>query len=84
MPQIYEAMLLGSWMSKSGGRKMGGVTGQPNQKDLAFMSELLKTGQVRSVIDKCYPFSEVPEAFRYLMAGHARGKVVITMERNNA
>jgi NADPH:quinone reductase-like Zn-dependent oxidoreductase len=84
MPQIYEAMLLGSWMSKPGGRKMGGVTGQPNQKDLAFISELLVTGQVRPIIDKCYPLNEVPEAFRYLIAGHARAKVMIAVAQNHA
>jgi NADPH:quinone reductase-like Zn-dependent oxidoreductase len=84
MPQIYEAMLLGPWMSQSGGRKMGGVSGRPNQQDLAFIKGVLESGQVSPVIDKCYPLSEVPEAFRYLMAGHARGKVVITMAQNHA
>ena len=84
MAQAFEAMLLGSWMSKSGGRKMGGVTGRPNQKDLVYMKGLLEAGQVKPIIDKCYPLSEVPEALRYLLAGHARGKVIITMEHNNA
>lgn len=31
------------------------------------------------VIDRCYRFSEVPEAIRYLEEGHARGKIVITV-----
>jgi NADPH:quinone reductase-like Zn-dependent oxidoreductase len=35
------------------------------------------------VIDRRYPLREVPEAIRYLEAGHAKGKVVITMEQNN-
>ena len=82
MAQVFEAMLLGSWTSKSGGRKMGGVTGRPNQKDLVFMSGLLEAGKVIPIIDKCFPLSEVPEALRYLLAGHARGKVVITVEEN--
>jgi NADPH:quinone reductase-like Zn-dependent oxidoreductase len=34
------------------------------------------------VIDKHYRLSEVPEAIRYLEEGHARGKVVITLEHN--
>jgi NADPH:quinone reductase-like Zn-dependent oxidoreductase len=38
---------------------------------------------VVSVIDRVYPLSEVPEAIRYLEEGHARGKVVITLEHNN-
>jgi len=47
--------------------------------DLAFMSELLAAGKVRSVIDRRYDLSQVPEALRYLGTTHARGKVVITM-----
>ena len=35
------------------------------------------------VIDKRYPLSEVAEALRYYGEGHARGKVVITVENNN-
>ena len=50
----------------------------PNKEDLTVMRELLATGKVVPVIDKLYNFSEVSEAIRYLEAGHARGKVVIT------
>ena len=58
-------------------------TAKPNQKDLAFLKELLEAGKVVPVIDRCYPLREVPEAIRYLEAGHARGKVVITVAHNN-
>ena len=77
--QIFQAMLLGPLMSKNGGKKMGGVSAKPNQKDLAFIKELLETGKVKPVIDKRYPLSETAEALRYLGAGHARGKVVISV-----
>jgi len=81
--QIFQAVLLGPWMSITGGKKMGAVTGKPNQKDLAIIKELLEAGKVVPVIDKRFPLSEVPEALRYLGEGHARGKVVITMEHNS-
>jgi NADPH:quinone reductase-like Zn-dependent oxidoreductase len=45
------------------------------------MKELLKAGKVTPVIDRCYPLSEVAEAIRYFEEGHARGKVVITVEQ---
>jgi NADPH:quinone reductase-like Zn-dependent oxidoreductase len=80
MAQIFEAMLLGSWMSKTGGKKMGGVSAKPNQQDLAFIKGLLEAGKVVSVIDRRYPLSETAEALRYLGEGHARGKIVITVE----
>jgi NADPH:quinone reductase-like Zn-dependent oxidoreductase len=55
----------------------------PNHEDLVAMKELLEAGKVTPVIDKTYPLSETPEAFRYLDTGHAWGKVVITVEQNS-
>ena len=45
-------------------------------------SDLLETGKVVPVIDRRYPLSDVAEALRHLEEGHARGKVVITLEHN--
>jgi NADPH:quinone reductase-like Zn-dependent oxidoreductase len=78
--QIFQAMLMGRMMSEKGGKKMGGVTANLNQKDMIFLKELLEAGKVVPVIDKRYPLSDAAEALRYLGAGHARGKVVITMQ----
>ena len=75
--QIFQAMLLGPLMSMTGGKKMGGVAAHPNRKDLDFIIELIEAGKVIPVIDRRYPLREVPDAIRYLEAGHARGKVVI-------
>jgi NADPH:quinone reductase-like Zn-dependent oxidoreductase len=35
---------------------------------------------VKPVIDRTYKLAELPEAIRYLEEGHARGKVIITMD----
>jgi NADPH:quinone reductase-like Zn-dependent oxidoreductase len=51
-----------------------------SREDLNIMRELMASGKVAPVIDKCYRLSEVPQAIRYLAEGHARGKVVITFE----
>ncbi len=53
----------------------------PNQADLVTLKELLEAGRVTPVIDRTYPLSEALEAFRYLDQGHARGKVVIVVEK---
>jgi NADPH:quinone reductase-like Zn-dependent oxidoreductase len=79
MKQIFHAMLLAPWHSMTGGKKLGGITAHANQKDLAFVKELMEAGKVVPVIDRVYPLAEVPEALRYLLAGHARGKVIITV-----
>ena len=60
-------------------RHLRPLTTQPNQADLQFVAELLEAGKIRPVIDRTFPLSEVPEAMRYLTAGHARGKIVITV-----
>jgi len=64
-------------MSKSGGRKLVVLETKPSREDLAFVADLIEAGQVRPVIDRCYPLEAVPEAIRYIETGHARGKVVI-------
>jgi NADPH:quinone reductase-like Zn-dependent oxidoreductase len=51
-----------------------------SKKDLIVLQELLAAGKVTPVIDRSYPLSDVAGAIRYLEEGHARGKVVITME----
>ena len=62
---------------------MGVVMPKPSQEDYAFLSELVEADKLVPVIDRRYPLSEVPEALRYLEGGHARGKVVITMEEHS-
>jgi NADPH:quinone reductase-like Zn-dependent oxidoreductase len=53
---------------------------KPNKEDLTTVRDLIAAGKVTPVIDKRYKLSEVPDAIRYLEQGHARGKVVITLE----
>ncbi len=80
--QIFQAMLLGPWMSRNSSQKMGNLSSKPNNKDLDFLKELLEAGKVIPVIDRCYPLSEVADAIRYVEEGHAQGKVVITVAHN--
>ncbi len=78
VPQLFQALIMGRWMSRTGGQKLGALTARIKQSDLVIIKEFLESGKVRPVIDRRYPFSQVPEAFRYFGEGHARGKVVIT------
>ncbi len=78
MSQIFQAMLLGPWISIIERKKMGSLLVKPNQ-DLAFMKELIEAGKVKPVIDRCYPLRQAAEAFKYYEKGHARGKVIITV-----
>jgi NADPH:quinone reductase-like Zn-dependent oxidoreductase len=51
-----------------------------DKEDLKLLSNLMQTGKVTPVIDRTYKLSETAEAMRYFEEGHARGKVVITVE----
>jgi NADPH:quinone reductase-like Zn-dependent oxidoreductase len=80
MAQLFQAMLFGPWLSRNGSQKMGNLLARPNQKDLIFMKELLEANKVTPVIDRRFPLRDVADAIRYLEAGHAQGKIVITVE----
>ena len=79
MAQLFQAMLLGPVLSRTGRQKMGNSAHKPNKKDLLVMKELIEEGLVTPVIDRRYPLGETAEAIRYLEKGHAQGKVVITV-----
>jgi len=80
LSRLFEHMVLGPLVSKTGSKQIGlqGIATTP-KKDLLVIKELLEAGKVVPVIDKSYPLSETAEAIRYLEKGHARGKVVITV-----
>jgi len=49
----------------------------PDGSQLAEIGELLKSGLIRPVIDKVFPFEQAKEALAYLEQGRAKGKVVV-------
>lgn len=62
-----------------GRQSMTSMLARTNREDLGVLCDLLDRGEITPVIDRTYPLPDVPEAVRYLEAGHARGKVVITL-----
>ena len=71
-----KALLLSPFISQ----KMSMLMAELNKKDLTILGDLMQSGKVTPVIDRTYPLSQIAEAIRYLEQGHARGKVVITVE----
>ena len=70
------ALLLSPFVSQ----QMGSMLADMNPKDLSILADLMQAGKVTPVVDRQFKLSEVPAAIQYLEAGHARGKVVITVE----
>jgi NADPH:quinone reductase-like Zn-dependent oxidoreductase len=66
-------------MSRFVSQRLRPFLAQIKKPDLVVLKELIEAGEVMPVIDRTYPLSDTPEAIRYLEAGHARGKVVITV-----
>jgi NADPH:quinone reductase-like Zn-dependent oxidoreductase len=78
---IFKVVFLGPLITRKSNKKMGLNSWKSDKKeDMKFLIELFEAGKVKPVIDKRYPLSEVPEAFRYLEEGKAKGKLVITLE----
>jgi NADPH:quinone reductase-like Zn-dependent oxidoreductase len=50
-----------------------------SKDDLIVLTSMIESGAVTPLIDRAYPLAETAEAIRYVEAGHARGKVVITV-----
>jgi NADPH:quinone reductase-like Zn-dependent oxidoreductase len=62
------------------GRRVRFFMARVNADDLTALKVLIEAGKVTPVVDRRYPLRDAPEAIRYLEAGHARGKVVITVD----
>ena len=83
LPLLFEHMVVAPLVSKFGSKQVGMMgTSQPNKKDLLVIRELLESGKIAPVIDRCYPLNETADAIRYLETLHAQGKVIVTVEHN--
>jgi NADPH:quinone reductase-like Zn-dependent oxidoreductase len=75
LDQLLGGVLLRPFMKKKVLPFMAGI----KKEDLLLLKDMVDTGKVTPVIDRAYPLAETPEAIRYVEAGHARGKVVVTV-----
>src|SRR5437660_3167192 len=76
MARPLKALVLSKFVSQ----EMGMMMADPSQKDLTVLADMMQSGKVKPIIDRRYKLSEVPQAIRCLEEGHARGKVIISVE----
>jgi NADPH:quinone reductase-like Zn-dependent oxidoreductase len=79
---LFQTLLLGPLIRRASSRNIRVLAVPQNRKDLVSITKLCESGKVVPAIDRQYSFSEVPEAFRYIIEGHAKGKVVISLAYN--
>jgi NADPH:quinone reductase-like Zn-dependent oxidoreductase len=75
----YDRQLRALLLSRFGDQNLRTFVSSENYQDMIALSELIEAGKVTPVIDRTYPLDQVPQAIQYLLDGHARGKVVITI-----
>lgn len=77
--QLFEAMLLGPLRFTGSGRNIELLTldADRHPEDLEELRELIAAEELRPIIDRVLPFTEVVEGMRYVEKGHVRGKVVL-------
>ena len=76
MGKPLKALLMKPFVSQ----QMGMMMAELKQSDLQFLADLMQSGKMKPVIDRTYKLDQVPDAIRYLEQGHARGKVIITVD----
>jgi NADPH:quinone reductase-like Zn-dependent oxidoreductase len=81
LSQVIKALLIGPIISL-GGRKVRVLVAKPSTKDLECIIKLVTDGSIKPVIDRRYPLSETGEAVRYFSEGHARGKDIINIVKD--
>lgn len=66
--------------SKFVNQKMGMMMAELKQSDLQYFAEQMQAGKLKSVIDRTYKLDEIQKAVAYVEEGHARGKVIVTVD----
>lgn len=75
MKQVFQML----WTSFVGNKKVICALSPEDRNDLVKIRELIEAGEIKSIVDQCYPMEQAAEAHRYIEAGHKKGHVIISI-----
>ncbi|MDP3305167.1 MAG: NAD(P)-dependent alcohol dehydrogenase [Erysipelotrichaceae bacterium] len=78
LSQLIKSIFFGKFVFP-GNKKLRVLSAKPNHADLQFILNLVTAGRIRPIIDRSYSLEQTGEAVKYVMEGHAKGKVVINV-----
>src|SRR5437016_8981635 len=61
-------------------QQMGMMMAEMNQSDLKYFADEMQNGKLKPVSDRRYKLRDLQQAIAYVEEGHARGKVIITID----
>ena len=77
---IFQILFLRPLIKRMISKRVRMLMVSQNRKDLLAITELIQADKIRTVIDRIYPFNQIPEAMHHVSDGRAKGKVVITVK----
>jgi NADPH:quinone reductase-like Zn-dependent oxidoreductase len=80
MATLLQVLLIGPLIGRGADKRIRVLAVRLGVRHLAPIVELCQAGKIAAVIDRRYELHEVPDALRYLGEGHAKGKVVVTVQ----
>ena len=74
-------LICGTVMFRFTSQTLGRFLVSQSREDLIVLKDMIESGKVTPVMDRAYSFSETPQAIGRVGAGHARGKIAITVSQ---